>query len=109
MVIDQVQGIVKNLINGLDSSTGIVRVYAYGSRVMGTEEIGSDLDLLIELRHVTPIIKQRIQDRAWELSLTAGFVISVVIVNEEAFERGPLSVSDLAENIRRYGVEISAA
>ena len=109
MVIDQIREIGKNLISGLAPRTGVVRVYAYGSRVMGTEEIGSDLDLLVELRHVTPTIKQHIQDRAWELSLTAGFVISVLIVNEEAFERGPLSVSDLAENIRRHGVEISAA
>jgi hypothetical protein len=55
------------------------------------------------------VFKRQIQDKAWELSLDAGFVVSVVIVSEAAFERGVISISELAENIRRHGVEITAA
>jgi hypothetical protein len=52
--------------------------------------------------------KQQIPDRAWELSLEEGYVISVVIVSQEAFEQGPLSASEFARTIRREGVEIAA-
>jgi predicted nucleotidyltransferase len=100
--------VVRRLIDGLAPDTGIVRVYAYGSRVRGDCDPGSDLDLLVELRHVTGTAKRRILDRAWELSLEEGYVISVAIVSQEAFERGPLSVSEYAESVRREGIEIAA-
>jgi hypothetical protein len=81
---------------------------AHGSGVIVNPDQGSDLDLLIELRHVTATDRRRILDRAWELSLEEGYVISVTVVNQEAFETGPLSVSLYAENIRREGIEIAA-
>jgi len=103
-----VREVVRKLMDGLALDTDIVRVYAYGSRVRGDCEPGSDLDLLIELRHVTATDRRRILDRAWELSLEEGYVISVAVVSQEAFETGPLSVSLYAENIRREGIEIAA-
>ena len=103
-----VHEVVRKLMDGLASETVIVRVYAYGSRVRGDCDPGSDLDLLVELQQVTTTARRRILDRAWELSLEEGYVISVVIVSQEAFERGPLSVSQFARNVRREGVEIAA-
>ena len=103
-----IREVVRKLMDGLASETGMVRVYAYGSRVRGDCDPGSDLDLLIELRHVTATARRQILDRAWELSLEEGYVISVAIVSQEAFESGPLSVSLYAENIRREGIEIAA-
>ena len=98
----------RRLIDGLSPDIGVVRVYAYGSRVRGDEDLGSDLDLLVELREVTRTAKRQILDRAWELSLEEGYVVSVVIVSQEAFEQGPLSASEFARSIRRDGVEIAA-
>ena len=106
---EQIKDIAMKLIDGLDPEIEVVRIYAYGSRVRGDYESGSDLDLLIELREVTPQSKRQIQDKAWELSLEAGFVVSVVIVSEQAFEHGIISVSELAENIHKHGLEITAA
>lgn len=100
--------VVGKLMDGLASETGMVRVYAYGSRVRGDSDPGSDLDLLVELRDVTTTARRRIMDRAWELSLEEGYVISVAVVSQEAFETGPLSVSQYAENVRREGIEIAA-
>jgi len=105
---EAVQQVAREFVAGLGPSVEVLRVYAYGSRVRGSAEPGSDLDLLVELREVTRAAKGHILDRAWELSLEVGFVISVVIVSEEAFERGPLSVSAFARTIRREGVEIAA-
>ena len=100
--------VVRKLIKGLDKDIGLIRVYAYGSRVRGDFDPVSDLDLLVELQHVTPGAKRQILDRAWELSLEEGYVISVAIVSQEAFENGPLSVSAYAQSIRREGIEIAA-
>jgi uncharacterized protein len=108
VMTENISQVARKLMDGLAPGIEVVRVYAYGSRVRGNAEPGSDLDLLIELREVTCAAKQQILDRAWELSLEAGYVISVVIVSQEAFERGPLSLSEFARNIRREGVEIAA-
>lgn len=105
---EAIQDVGRKLVAGLDPHVEVLRVYAYGSRVRGSAEPMSDLDLLVELREVTRAAKGQILDRAWELSLEVGFVVSVVIVSEEAFERGPLSVSAFAQTIRREGVEIAA-
>jgi len=107
-MIEHVREVARKLIAGLDPDIGVVRVYAYGSRVRGDADPGSDLDLLVELGRPTREAKRQILDRAWELSLEEGYVISTVIVSEEAFERGPLSLSAFAQNVRREGVEIAA-
>jgi predicted nucleotidyltransferase len=108
IMTERISQIARKLIDGLSPDVEIVRVYAYGSRVRGDADLGSDLDLLVELREVTRTAKRQILDRAWELSLEEGYVISVAIVSEEAFEHGPLSVSEFARTIRREGVEMTA-
>jgi predicted nucleotidyltransferase len=107
-MIEHVTQVVRKLMTGLGPDVEVVRVYAYGSRVRGDAAVGSDLDLLVELREVTRLARRRILDRAWELSLEEGYVISVVIVSQEAFEQGPLSLSGFARNVRREGIEIAA-
>ena len=105
---EHISQVARRLIAGLSPDVEVIRVYAYGSRVRGDEDLGSDLDLLVELHEVTRSAKEQILDRAWELSLEEGYVISVVIVSQEAFERGPLSASEFARTVRREGIEIAA-
>jgi len=105
---ERISQVARKLMNGLSPGVEVVRVYAYGSRVRGNADLASDLDLLVELREVTRTAKRQILDRAWELSLEEGYVISVVIVSQEAFEQGPLSLSEFARTVRREGVEIAA-
>ncbi len=107
-MVEHIHEVARKLIDGLAPEIGVVRLYAYGSRVRGDADPGSDLDLLIELREVTPTARRQIWDRAWELSLEEGYVISAVVVSQEAFEQGPLSISAFAENVRREGIEIAA-
>ena len=104
----EIREVVKKLMDGLSAQTGIVRIYAYGSRVRGDCDPASDLDLLVEVQSVTPEVRRQIFDRAWELSLEYGYVVSVAVVSQEAFASGPLSACLLARHIRQEGIEIAA-
>lgn len=106
-MVEHIRELGRKLVETLPPGQ-VVRLYAYGSRVRGNASPESDLDLLVELREVTPTVKRQILDRAWELSLEEGYVISVAIVSEDAFERGPLSLTAFARNVRRQGMEIAA-
>ena len=108
MKIEEIKRIAEELIAKLRPEVKVVRIYAYGSQVRGEAVPGSDLDFLIEVPEKTASLKRRIQDAAWELSLEKEIVISVIVVSESEFHQGPLSVSSLARNIEREGIEIAA-
>ena len=103
-----IRELVRKFIAGIAPDTGVVRVFAYGSRVRGDCDPDSDLDLLVELRALTPTAKRSVQDRAWEMSQEEGYVISVAVVSQDAFENGPLAASEFARNVRNEGIEIAA-
>lgn len=96
------------LIAILRPNIEIRRIYAYGSQVRGDAEYGSDLDLLVEVPEMTQTTKRKVQDAAWRLSLEKELLISVLVVSENEFRQGPLSVSGLARSIGREGIEIAA-
>ena len=108
MKIEEITRIAEELIAKLRPEVKVVRIYAYGSQVRGDAVPGSDLDFLIEVPEKTPSLKRRIQDATWELSLEKEILISVIVVGESEFHHGPLSVSSLARNIEREGIEIAA-
>lgn len=108
MTRDEIISIVQTFISRLRPEVDVLRVYAFGSMVRGDAEPGSDLDLLLEVPQENPVVKHRIREIAWELSLDVGMVISVIVVGEHELHQGPLSITGLARDIENEGIEIAA-
>ncbi len=108
MKLEKIIQIANELINKLKSRVSVIRVYAYGSQVRDEEELGSDLDFLVQVKEVNSYIKRCVRDTAWELSLEEEVVISVVVMSEDDFQNNPVSVSGLVQNVKQEGIEIAA-
>ena len=71
---------VKRLLSEI---TPVRQVVVYGSRARGTPVKYSDLDLYIELEEkVSPALRRKIREIAWEVSLDSGVVISTLVASE---------------------------
>lgn len=61
----------------------VKRLVVYGSRARGTPTRYSDLDLYIELGlQVSPALRRRIREIAWEVSLDAGVVVTTLVASD---------------------------
>jgi len=80
------------------------RVWAFGSRARGDADPQSDFDLCVVVPELDAHLEEEVRRWAWELAFEHGRVIPVLIMSEEAFERGPMSASTLVANILSEGV-----
>jgi len=61
----------------------VKQLVVYGSRARGNPTKYSDLDLYIELdAKVSPELRRKIREIAWEVSLDSGVVISTLVASE---------------------------
>lgn len=79
-------------------------IWAFGSRVTGTAQPGSDLDTCVVIDNVTPEARHKISDIAWEVGFNANTLISTVVFSARDFSGGPRSAAPLVQKIRREGV-----
>jgi len=81
-----------------------VRVFGFGSRVRGSADVHSDLDVCVVVPEVTPAVRRKISHAAWEVGLEADVLVSTVVFAADDFDRGPSSASPLVDTIRQEGV-----
>ena len=80
-----------------------VRIWAFGSRARGNATWDSDFDICIVLDRVDLENDRCIRDIAWEVGFVNERVITTVVLDEDQFERGPMSESTLVANILQEG------
>jgi predicted nucleotidyltransferase len=90
----------------LEETTTVLDVRVFGSRARGHAAPDSDLDVFVEVASLTPALRRRIDEIAWEVGFEWDYIISPVVVSRDELEHGPLAASPLILNIEREGVSL---
>jgi predicted nucleotidyltransferase len=96
-----------NLIATLKTDWPSAKFKLFGSKVNGTFDAESDLDLLIMLPcHVTNDIRRQIVHKVFDINLSYESNISALIVSEEEWQKAPLSLLPIHSFVEDEGVSL---
>jgi predicted nucleotidyltransferase len=90
----------------LEEITMVLDVRLFGSRARGDAVPDSDLDVFVEVDSLTPELRRRIDEIAWEVGFERDYIISPVVVTHDELQQGPLGASPLILTIEREGVSL---
>ena len=90
----------------LEEIPTVLDVRVFGSRARGDAAPDSDLDVFVEVAALTPELRRRIDEIAWEVGFEWDYIIVPVVVSRDELEHGPLGASPLILNIEREGVPL---
>ncbi len=83
------------------------RLKVFGSKIKGTADAESDLDTLIELPiTVTEDVRRSIIHRVFEINLAFGTNLSVLIVSQDEWEQGYLSLLPIHTEVEESSVTL---
>lgn len=78
----------------------------FGSRARGDWQEDSDLDVFIEVPDLDAILRRKISEIAWEISLEDGVVISTFVATSDALVESPLAANPILRVIQSEGIAV---
>ncbi len=84
----------------------LVEMRLFGSKARGDATADSDIDLLVVVSRIDPVIERRVSDAAFDVGLEYDVLVSPVIVSRTRYEDAVWRISDLAVAIEREGIPV---
>ena len=98
-------GAVDELTGDLRSEWPLAKFKLFGSKVTGTADAESDLDILILLPcPVGDGARRRIIHKVFDVNLRHGSNISALIISEEEWENSPISLLPIHTFVEQEGI-----
>lgn len=96
--------IAREFQNRLATVVPLLDLRVFGSRARGQAAPEADLDVFVEVEAITPQLRERISEIAWEVGFERDRVISTIVITREELEHGAMGANPLMLNIEREGV-----
>jgi predicted nucleotidyltransferase len=91
----------------LKSELPVTRVILFGSKARGTDEPGSDIDLLIlTCEPVSSAIREAISDTLADINLRNDILLTSIVVTEEQWSNGLIRYMLIHSEVERDGCEV---
>jgi len=78
----------------------------FGSRARGEETEESDLDVFIEVETLSPELRQRIFELAWQVGFEMDRVISTIVATREQIQNGAIGANPLIHVVKQEGIQL---
>lgn len=106
MLSSQDKRIAKLYKTRLEKLTPLIRMLVYGSRARGNALPDSDLDIFIEAPSVTPELRRKISEVAWEIGFRNNVVISTFVVTTKSLTESPIGANPILKAIEDEGIAL---
>ena len=104
MMTDQDRRILDKFSREIRKRFPSAKIWAFGSRSRGTADWDSDFDVCVVLDYVDRETDSWVRGVAWEVGFENERLITMIVLDSEEFETGPMSESTLVGNILQDGV-----
>lgn len=78
-------------------------VRVFGSRARGAAQPDSDLDIYIEVEKMSPEVRTKISELAWDVGFDQDVVISTFVVTRDQIEHGMAGANPLVLDVLEEG------
>ena len=97
---------LKELHSKLSERYELADFIVYGSKVLGTDRPGSDLDIMVVLEQTSPEIESQIDDTIFDINLKYDCLISVIFFSVDELEDGPFNESPIYKKAMAEGIRV---